>query len=86
MGKGTRKCSELVMFLICICPQERGLANVNNASKQITKPAGGSGSREHHLRGEGTGTFQASVGRLWVTLFLRNQLSDGETDALLILT
>lgn len=48
MDKGTRKCSELVMFLICICPQERGLANVNNASKQVTKPVGRSGGREHH--------------------------------------
>lgn len=84
MGKGTRKCSELVMCLICICPQERGLANVNNASKKITKSAGGSGGREHHLGDRHLPGI--SVGRLWVTLFLRSQLSGGETDALLILT
>lgn len=83
VGKGTRKCTELVIYMICICPQEKGLANVNNASMQITKPAGGSGCREHRM---GDRHFPGiSVGRLWLTLFLRNQFFSGETCALLIL-
>lgn len=65
MDKGTRKCTELVMDLICICPQERGQANVNDASMGTTKPAGGSGSREHHLSNRHFPGI--SVGRLWVT-------------------